>query len=62
MSNPDVTASYIGAQIDRLADQRNLFRQLTSEALALLDEHDPDHDHINLRDWLRNARQALERA
>jgi len=41
--------------------ERELFRQLTSEALALLDETDPDHESMDLKSWLRNAQQALGR-
>ncbi len=39
----------------------DLFRQLTSEALALLDENDPDHDHMDLRQWIHAAKHSLKR-
>ncbi len=44
-----------------MATERDLFRQLTSEALALLDENDPDHEQMDLRQWIRAARHALGR-
>ncbi len=40
---------------------RDLFRLLTSEALALLDDNDPDHDLLSHRDWIRSAKDALGR-
>lgn len=46
---------------NRLQDQRDLFRQLCSEALALLDENDPDHEAIDLRSWLKTAKTAIQR-
>lgn len=36
-------------------------RQLVSEAIALLDENDPDHEKLDTRDWLRAARDTLNR-
>ncbi len=41
--------------------QAETFRQLTHEALALLDETDPDHERVSLRGWLTAARFALGR-
>ncbi len=39
----------------------DLFRQLTSEALALLDENDPDHEQMDLRQWIHAAKHSLKR-
>ena len=37
------------------------FRQLVSEALALLDREDPDHDRLDVKDWCQTAKALLAR-
>lgn len=34
-------------------------RQLVSEAVALLDENDPDHENVDLPAWLRSAKSII---
>src|SRR5689334_1846264 len=41
--------------------ERALLRQLVSEALACIDEHDPDYDIVDRREWIKVARQMLRR-
>lgn len=48
------------AEYQREHRTKNLLRQLLSEALAIVDENDPDHDAMNIRDWLRQTRIVLE--
>ena len=43
----------------KLRSERDTYRQLVSEALALLDENDADHALLSLRDWLRTAHYQL---
>lgn len=43
------------------ATLRDSLRQLLSEAVAILDREDPDHDGIVVQDWLVSARQLLAR-
>jgi len=43
------------------ATLRDSLRQLVSEALAILDREDPDHDGVDVQDWIRSAKQLLAR-
>ena len=36
-------------------------QQLVAEAIAALDPNEPDHERIDVRDWLREARRILGR-
>ncbi len=45
---------------NRARASSDLFRQLTSEALAIIDEDDPDHEQMDIRQWIRAAKQSLE--
>ncbi len=49
------------AQAIRQTPTAGELHQLVSEALALLDEHHPDHDLMDLKSWIRSAQDALRR-